>query len=58
MEQWTKNSQAQAEVEAFILDESYVSLRRPPRTKVEAQQIAAQAYEFVWQRIALGELAA
>ena len=50
MEQWTRNAQTQAEVEAFILDHLCVTLPRPPFTEEETQKVAARVYEYVWQR--------
>ena len=54
MEQWTRNTQTQAEVEAFILDQLYVTLPRPPFTEDETQQVAARVYEHVWQQSSAG----
>ena len=38
----------------FILDSLYQSLPRPPFTEGETEQIAAQVYDYVWQRSASG----
>jgi len=52
MEQWTQNTQTQADVEVFILDQLYTVLPRPPFTDEDTQRIAGRIYEYVWQRSA------
>ena len=54
MEQWTQNTQTQADVEVFILDQLYTVLPRPPFTDEDTQRIAGRIYEYVWQRSASG----
>lgn len=54
MEQWTQNTQTQADVEVFILDQLYTVLPRPPFTDEDTQRIAGRVYEYVWQRSAGG----
>lgn len=56
MEHWTRNVQTQAEVEAFILDQVYLTLPRPPYTEDEAQSVASRVYEYVWQRGETGSM--
>ncbi len=54
MDQWTLNTQTQADVEVFILDQLYAVLPRPPFTDDDTQRIAGRIYEYVWQRSASG----
>ena len=56
MQQWTRNAQTQAEVEAFILDSLYLTLPRPPFTEEETQRVATQVYQYVWQQSERGVL--
>ncbi len=56
MEQWTRNAQTQAEVEASILDWLYESLPRPPFTEEETAGLAHRVYDYVWQQSASGNL--
>ena len=52
---WLQNATTQAEVRVFILDRLYDSLPRPPFTEGETEGIAAQVYDYVWQRSASGQ---
>lgn len=54
MPNWTKNTQTQADVKMFILDNLYASLPRPPFSEEETDRLAARVYEFIWQRSAAG----
>jgi type I restriction enzyme R subunit len=48
------NTQTQADVEMFILDNLYTSLPRPPFSVEETESLAGRIYDFVWQRSAAG----
>jgi type I restriction enzyme R subunit len=54
MQDWTQKAATQAEVRVFILDRLYLWLPRPPFTDAETEEIAAQVYDYVWQRSASG----
>ena len=54
MPNWTKNSQTQADVKMFILDNLYASLPRPPFSETDTESAASRIYDFVWQRSAAG----
>ena len=54
MPNWTKNSQTQADVKMFILDNLYASLPRPPFSEADTESAASRIYNFVWQRSAAG----
>ena len=54
MPNWTKNSQTQADVKMFILDNLYASLPRPPFSEADTESLAGCVYDFVWQRSAAG----
>ncbi len=54
MPNWTKNTQTQADVKMFILDNLYASLPRPPFSEEETDTVAARIYDFVWQRSSAG----
>jgi len=56
MPNWTKNTQTQADVKMFILDNLYASLPRPPFSEEETESVAARIYDFVWQRSSAGAL--
>lgn len=58
MPAWARNTNTQAEVKVFILDELWRSLPRPPFTDEETEALAERVYGFVWQRAAAGHLAA
>ena len=58
MDQWTRNAQTQAELEASILDWLYEALPRPPFTEEETQHLAQRVYEYVWQQSEAGNLVA
>lgn len=58
MEQWTRNTQTQAEVETFILDQLYRALPRPPYTDEDTDRAAACVYEYIFQRSMSGDLIA
>jgi type I restriction enzyme R subunit len=50
MQNWTQNSSTQAEVKVLILDSLWDTLPRPPFTDDDAEALAGQVYDFVWQR--------
>ncbi|MBN8279228.1 MAG: type I restriction endonuclease subunit R [Gammaproteobacteria bacterium] len=50
MQNWTQNSSTQAEVRVLILDSLWETLPRPPFTDDDAEALAGQVYDFVWQR--------
>lgn len=52
MEDWTRKEQTKSEVEAFILDQLYLTLPMPPFTEEETQAAAREVYDFIWQRSA------
>jgi type I restriction enzyme, R subunit len=54
MPNWTKNTQTQADVKMFILDNLYASLPRPPFSEQETESVATHIYDFVWQRTSAG----
>jgi type I restriction enzyme R subunit len=54
MPNWTKNTQTQADVKMFILDNLYASLPRPPFSEEDTESLAARVYDFVWQRTSAG----
>jgi type I restriction enzyme R subunit len=54
MPNWTKNTQTQADVKMFILDNLYGSLPRPPFSEADTESVASRIYDFVWQRSAAG----
>ena len=54
MPNWTRNTQTQADVKMFILDNLYTSLPRPPFSVEETENLAGRIYDFVWQRSAAG----
>jgi len=56
MPNWTKNTQTQADVKMFILDNLYASLPRPPFSEEETDSLAGRVYDFVWQRCAAGAM--
>jgi type I restriction enzyme R subunit len=56
MPNWTKNTQTQADVKMFILDNLYASLPRPPFSEEETESVATRIYDFVWQRSSAGAL--
>jgi len=58
MPNWTKNTQTQADVKMFILDNLYSSLPRPPFSEEETNSLASRIYDFVWQRSQAGALLA
>ena len=51
---WTQNATTQADVKMFILDDLWQSLPRPPFTDEETEDLAAQVYNYVWQRSVSG----
>jgi type I restriction enzyme R subunit len=54
MPNWTKNTQTQADVKMFILDNLYASLPRPPFSEEDTESLAGRIYDFVWQRTTAG----
>jgi len=56
MPNWTKNTQTQADVKMFILDNLYTSLPRPPFSEEETDSLAGRIYDFVWQRSSAGAM--
>jgi type I restriction enzyme R subunit len=52
LERWTEReqTQAEAEVEVFILDFCFQVLPTPPSTDDEKQAIAKLAYRHIWQQ--------
>ena len=54
MPNWTKNTQTQADVKMFILDNLYASLPRPPFSEEETDSLASRIYDFIWQRSSAG----
>jgi len=56
MPNWTKNTQTQADVKMFILDNLYASLPRPPFSDEETDSLADRVYDLVWQRSAAGAM--
>ena len=56
MPNWTKNTQTQADVKMFILDNLYASLPRPPFSEEDTESLAGRVYGFVWQRTSAGAL--
>jgi hypothetical protein len=47
MPNWTKNTGTHAQVKAFILDNLWQNLPRPPFTQ-ETESVAGQLYGFAW----------
>ena len=47
MANWTKNTQTQADVKMFILDNLYGSLPRPPFPEADTESVASRIYDFV-----------
>jgi type I restriction enzyme R subunit len=58
MHHWTQNTATQAEVKIFILDSLWGSLPRPPFSERDTDALAAQVYDYVWERSASGGFAA
>ncbi len=56
MPNWTKNTQTQADVKMFILDNLCGSLPRPPFSEEDTESVAGRVYDFVWQRSAAGAM--
>ena len=56
MPNWTKNTQTQADVKMFILDNLYASLPRPPFSEEDTESLAGRVYDFVYQRTTAGAL--
>jgi type I restriction enzyme R subunit len=54
MRTWTTNTQTQAEVKIFILDNLCRTLPQPPFTEEDAEMLADRVYNYVWQRSANG----
>jgi type I restriction enzyme R subunit len=54
MPNWTQNTQTQADVKMFILDNLYASLPRPPFSEEDTEYLADRVYDFVWQRTTAG----
>lgn len=54
MHAWTQNTATQAEVKIFILDTLWGSLPRPPFSERDTEALAAQVYDYVWERSASG----
>jgi type I restriction enzyme R subunit len=54
MPNWTKNTQTEADVKMFILDNLYASLPRPPFSEEDTESVATRIYDFVWQRSTAG----
>jgi type I restriction enzyme R subunit len=50
LQDWTKKSATEAEVEVFIIDTLYRELPRPPFSVEETDAIAAKVFDFVRQR--------
>ena len=50
----TKNTQTQADVKMFILDNLYGSPPRSPFSEADTESVASHIYDFVWQRSAAG----
>jgi type I restriction enzyme R subunit len=55
MNDWTKNTSTQAEVEMLIVDTLWRELPRPPFDEAETGALARRVYEFVWQRSDAGQ---
>jgi type I restriction enzyme R subunit len=56
MPNWTKNTQTQADVKMFILDNLYACLPRPPFSEEDTESLAGRVYDFVWQRSTAGAM--
>ena len=56
MPNWTKNTQTQADVKMFILDNLWQSLPRPPFTEEDTELLTERVYDYIWQRSAGGSL--
>jgi type I restriction enzyme R subunit len=56
MPNWTKNTQTQADVKIFILDNLYTTLPHPPFSEEETDSLAGRIYDFVWQRCDTGTM--
>ena len=54
MHDWTQNTATQAEVKISILDTLWESLPRPPFSERDTEALAAQVYDYVWERSASG----
>lgn len=50
LDRWTEKEQTQAEVEAFILDQVYLSLPEPPYTPDDKAEVAQLVYRHIWQQ--------
>lgn len=56
LDRWTEKEQTQAEVEAFILDQVYLSLPEPPYTPDDKAEVAQLVYRHIWQQSSRGSL--
>ncbi len=56
LDRWTEKEQTQAEVEAFILDQVYLSLPEPPYTPDDKAEVAQLVYRHIWQQSIRGSL--
>jgi len=56
MPRWTKNSQTQAEVEVFVMNNLFSALPNPPFTSDETEEISRKVYDFIWQRSESGHV--
>jgi type I restriction enzyme, R subunit len=58
MERWTEKEQTRSEIEAFVMDQLFVTLPTPPFSDEEKLQIAHRVYTHVWQESAAGHFGA
>jgi type I restriction enzyme R subunit len=56
MKRWTENTQTQAQVEVFILNNLVKYLPMPPFTENDAESFTQQVYDYIWQRTKAGDL--
>ncbi len=54
MPDWTQNTTTQAEVKMLILDKLWTTLPRPSFTDEDTEALAADVYDYVWQRSTAG----
>ena len=58
MQNWTKNTQTQADVKMFILDSLWGLIPRPPFSESDTEVLAERVYDYVWDQYSAGAFAA
>ena len=54
MPKWAQNSQTQAEVEVFVLNNLFAALPHPSFSSDETEKLSRRVYDYIWQRSAGG----